>query len=154
MTLYFREYNSFLPYIDSYMFIPFTLIMILAHFFSFFMLRLWISKYNEEIRKKYALFLLKKQRFLLLGAHSRKQLYLIFYTFLFTKKLVPSFLLNIYIFYARFSIFSPFFAIDSTRQNREFVLTKGHISTAHVHRWSSHNGIVGFLHTHSTHSGT
>ena len=55
----------------------------------------------------------QKHWFLLLGAHSQNQLYLIFHTFLFIKKLQPSILLNIYFL----RTFFHFFALFSLRFN-------------------------------------
>ena len=60
-----------------------------------------------------------------------KPIYLIFYTFLSIKKTWARYFGEYIFFYTRFFTFLTFFAFDSTRQNRELVLTKGRLSTSH-----------------------
>ena len=80
------------------------------------------SQLYEEIRKKYARFCVSKTPIFILGPLLQNQLHLIFYTFLLIKKYVPSI----------FFIFSFFFLFDLFGRNLSLVLTKRHLSTAHL----------------------
>ena len=113
---------------------PSRLLASLWCFLRFGMLCTILRWYMRKSGKKYALFWLKKHWFLYWGAHSQNQLLWFCMLFYWRKNFCVHFERYIF-FYTHFFVFLPFFAFDPTRQNREFLLTKGRLSKTHLAKW-------------------